>query len=447
MKCKSYICFTRIDTMITLIRGFKDILPAETPRWQRVEAVVRDLFDSFGFREIRTPILEQTELFARSIGTNTDIVEKEMYTFCDRKGDSLTLRPEATASVVRAYIQHRLYAKDPVWKLYSIGPMFRRERPQKGRYRQFYQINAEVFGVNDPRADAELILLLMTLFRRLEVSEITLHINSLGCPACRPHFTKALGSFLADHTSRLCSDCLRRRGKNPLRVFDCKVPTCKEVMADAPSILDYLCTACRTHFDAVLAALDRFHIPYERDHRLMRGLDYYTRTTFEVLTSALGAQDAIAGGGRYDQLVKGLGGPDQPGLGFAIGVDRLMEVLAGNAEPLERGPRLFIAALGRRAQMAGFEWMQDFRTKGVRTEMDFSDRSLKSQMRRADKLGASYVLIVGDRELDTGAGVLRNMDTKEQQSVALEDIVRKVTKIVGSKERAKVRGQKSEVSG
>lgn len=410
--------------MIKLVRGFKDILPTETALWQHVEGMVRELLEDFGFAELRIPVLEQTELFARSIGASTDIVEKEMYTFTDRKGDSLTLRPEATASVVRAYIEHKLYAEDPVWKLYTIGPMFRRERPQKGRYRQFYQINAEVFGLHDPRADAELILLLMKSMSRLDLSGITLHINSLGCPECRPRFKDDLRSFLANRSGQLCSDCLRRRDENPLRIFDCKVPACKETMLDAPSILARLCNECRSHFHTVQDVLNMSHIPYDTNHRLVRGLDYYTRTAFEVLAGALGAQNAIAGGGRYDGLVKALGGPDQPGVGFAIGVDRLIDLLRGRVQSFEKRPHLFIAALGVRAQDRAFQWVQDFRTQEVRAEMDFEDRSLKSQMRRADKLGVLYTLIVGDRELDDGAAVLRNMTTKEQEKVPVQGLIR-----------------------
>lgn len=409
--------------MIRLVRGFKDILPGETGLWQHVEAVARELFGQFGFAEVRPPMLEQTELFARSIGADTDIVEKEMYTFTDQGGKSLTMRPEATASVVRAYIEHKLYAKDPVWKLYTVGPMFRRERPQKGRYRQFYQINAEVFGLHDPKADAELVFLLMTLMNRLEVPGVALHINSLGCSACRPHFKEALRSFLEGRTDQLCSDCLRRRERNPLRIFDCKVATCKEVMVDAPSIVDHLCGECRKHFDTVQRALEGFRIPFQTDHRLVRGLDYYTRTTFEVLGQSLGAQDAVAGGGRYDGLVKALGGPDQPGVGFAVGLDRLIELLTGQAKGFEKRPHLFIAALGARAQDRAFKWVQDLRVEKIRAEMDFEDRSLKAQMRRANKLEASYALIVGDRELDDGAAVLRDLQTKTQDQVPLQGLV------------------------
>jgi len=410
--------------MIKLVRGFKDVLPAETALWQHVEAVVRELLEDFGFAELRIPVLEQTELFARSIGAGTDIVEKEMYTFTDRGGASLSLRPEATASVVRAYVEHRLYAKDPVCKLYTIGPMFRRERPQRGRYRQFHQINAEVFGLHDPRTDAELILLLMTFFGRLAFGGITLHINSLGCPECRPRFKDGLKSFLASRPEVFCSDCLRRKDENPLRLFDCKVPECKEAMQNAPSILDDLCEACSAHFNDVKRSLDRFQIPYQVNNRLVRGLDYYTRTTFEVLAESLGAQDAVAGGGRYDGLVKALGGPNEPGIGFAVGVDRLMELLAGRTQEFEKRPHIFVAAIGEAAQDMAFAWVQGLRLQSIRTEMDFENRSLKSQMRRAGKLGASYVVIVGDRELDEGVAIFRNMATKEQEQVILQEVVR-----------------------
>ena len=346
-----------------------------------------------------------------------------MYTFTDRGGDSLTLRPEATASVVRAYIEHRLYAKDPVCKLYTIGPMFRRERPQKGRYRQFYQINAEVFGLHDPRVDVDIMLVLTAFMNRLGLDGIALHLNSLGCPECRPQFRDALRSFLSDRSAQLCSDCMRRRHKNPLRLFDCKVPRCGETMEHAPSILDHLCEPCHAHFESVRKWLDRFQIAYQVNHRLVRGLDYYTRTTFEVLAETLGAQNAVAGGGRYDGLVKALGGPDQPGVGFAIGVDRLMELLEARVPDFEKKPHLFLAAIGEQAQDSAVPWLKALRLQGIRVETDLEDRSLKSQMRRANKLGAAFALIVGERELDEGTAVLRNMETKEQEKVPLLNLV------------------------
>jgi histidyl-tRNA synthetase len=409
--------------MIQLIRGFKDILPGEVELWQFIEKQTASLFENFGFKDIRIPIMERTELFSRSIGEETDIVEKEMYTFADRKGDLITLRPEATASVVRSYIQHRMYAADPVQKLYTIGPMFRRERPQKGRYRQFYQIDAEVFGVSSPLMDAQIVFMLMTLFDRLTVTDCTAKINSLGCPNCRPAFTAGLSRLLLEKADALCEDCARRRARNPLRVLDCKVPACKAAMADAPSILDYLCPDCRDHFDSVMRHLTILGVSFELDKRLVRGLDYYTRTAFEIQTTLLGAQSAIAGGGRYDGLVKALGGPDIPAIGFAIGVDRLAEIAAKNLPDLSRKPKLFIAALGQASQTLALEWVSKLAASGIHAEMDMAGRSLKSQMKQADRLGAAHVLIAGDAELEKGQVLLRDMATKDQVPVSVKDLL------------------------
>ncbi len=416
--------------MIQLIRGFKDILPGEVELWQHIEDTAGSLFNDFGFKEIRIPVMERTDLFARSIGEDTDIVEKEMYTFPDRKGELITLRPEATASVVRSYIQHKLYANNPVRKFYTIGPMFRRERPQKGRYRQFYQINAEVFGIASPHMDAQLIFMLMTFFMRLSVKDVTCHMNSLGCPVCRPDFKKALSRMLASVSDRLCSDCLRRSERNPLRVLDCKVPSCGEAMTGAPSILDFLCEDCGEHFNSVTASLEKLNIPFTIDKKLVRGLDYYTRTTFEIQTKSLGAQSAVAGGGRYDGLVKTLGGPDQPAIGFAIGLDRLVDIVSLNGESLIKKPELFIAALGEKSQKTAFEWICTLCAGGFHAEMDFSDRSLKSQMKQADRLGASYVLILGEKEMEEGTAVLRNMITKEQDMISIKGLVDNVKAVI-----------------
>jgi histidyl-tRNA synthetase len=416
--------------MIQLIRGFKDILPGEVELWQEIERIARELFDDFGFKEIRIPIMERTELFKRSIGEDTDIVEKEMYTFADRKGDMITLRPEATASIVRAYIQHKLYAKDPVQKFYLLGPMFRRERPQKGRYRQFYQIDAEIFGVSSPLVDVQLILMLVTLFDRLQVPDISAHINTLGCPQCRPGFKAALQDMLMSVSDRLCSDCIRRRDRNPLRVLDCKVPSCREALVDAPSILDHLCPECEDDFAQVCDSLDKLNVPYIIDKRLVRGLDYYARTTFEIQTGSLGAQSAVAGGGRYDGLVKELGGPQIPATGFAIGFDRLAEISGLKSTDYCRKPDVFVAALGEKSQSLAFEWICLLGLNGIKAEMDFSDKSLKSQMKRADRLGSSYVLILGDKELEEKAATLRNMATKEQKSVALDDVIESIKQIL-----------------
>jgi histidyl-tRNA synthetase len=409
--------------MIQLIRGFKDILPGEVELWQAVESVARQLLEDFGFKEIRIPIMERTELFARSIGEDTDIVEKEMYTFADRKGELITLRPEATASIVRAYIQHRLYAKDPVQKFYTIGPMFRRERPQKGRYRQFYQINAEIFGVQSGLADVQLIFLLVTLFSRLQVPDIKAHINSLGCPKCRPKFKAALSKFLASISDQLCSDCLRRKDRNPLRVLDCKVPACREAMVKAPAIVDFLCTDCQNDFDQVKNMLEKLGVAFVVDKNLVRGLDYYARTTFEIQTESLGAQNAIAGGGRYDGLVRELGGPDIPATGFAIGFDRLTELTGLDAAEFYQKPDVFVAVLGDKSRLQAFEWVCAFGEEGIRAELDFSGKSLKSLMKRADRLNSGYALIVGDDELEKGAVILRNMQTKAQISIPIDGLV------------------------
>jgi histidyl-tRNA synthetase len=349
-----------------------------------------------------------------------------MYTFPDRKGDLITLRPEATASIVRAYIQHKLFAKDPVQKFYLLGPMFRRERPQKGRYRQFYQIDAEIFGVESPLVDVQLILMLVTLFDRLQVPDISAHINTLGCPKCRPGFKSALQEMLLSVSDRLCSDCVRRRDRNPLRVLDCKVPACREALEDAPSILDHLCSECRDDFAEVRTSLDKLKVPYIVDKRLVRGLDYYARTTFEIQTGSLGAQSAVAGGGRYDGLVKELGGPQIPATGFAIGFDRLAEISGLQASNYERKPDIFVAALGKKSQTLAFEWTCRLGISGISAEMDFSDKSLKSQMKRADKSGAAHVLILGDKELEEGSAILRNMATKDQISVPLDNIIKTI---------------------
>jgi len=418
--------------MIQLIRGFKDILPPETAVWQSIEAVARSHFENFGFREIRPPVLEQAGLFQRSIGEHTDIVEKEMYTFAGSRDTLLTLRPEATASVVRAYIQHKMYASDPIAKFYTIGPMFRKERPQKGRYRQFYQINAEVFGVDSPYMDAQLIYMCMTFFKRLSLSGLKVHVNSLGCPKCRPAFREKLSGMLSGRSEKLCADCLRRLDKNPLRVLDCKVPTCREVVADAPSMLDFLCNECTEHFNFVKSALKKLNLDFEVDPRLVRGLDYYTRTAFEIQTEELGAQSAVAGGGRYDNLVEVLGGPPQPAIGFAIGFDRLVELFSAKFPVRENGPDVFLLPMGGPAMEKVAIWSSLLAEAGIGVEADFSGRSLKALMRRADRMGASRVLIVGDQEIERKTALLRDMKTRDQIEVPMDRLVEIVRQAVES---------------
>jgi len=415
---------------ITSIKGFRDILPEETRIWHWIEAEARRIFEVFGFQEIKTPVLEYTDLFSRSIGQETDIVSKEMYTFPDSRGRGLTLRPEATASVVRAYIQNRSYQNYPVQKLYSIGPMFRHERPQKGRFRQFHQINAELFGDPGPTSDAEVIVMAVFLLRSIGLDDVTLNLNSLGCADCRPRFREELTAYLADKKAALCEDCQRRADVNPLRVFDCKVEACGEVVSQAPTIDAFLCEACRVHFRSVQDILNDLEVPFVLNHRLVRGLDYYNRTTFEIRTEHLGAQNAVAGGGRYDGLVSLLGGPDHPAIGFALGLERAV-ALIGDAHPLEdRRPDLFIAALGGAATRAAFRWAVDLRTEGLWVEIDYPAGGLKSQMKKADRLGARHALIVGENELKTGRAAFRNMLTKEQADVELSDIVNRLKQML-----------------
>lgn len=412
----------------TSIKGFKDILPEETGTWQRLESEAREVFRSFGFQEIRPPLLEMTELFSRSIGEETDIVSKEMYSLTDSKGKGLTLRPEATASIVRAYIQHRLYLKYPLLKVFNIGPMFRHERPQKGRFRQFHQIDAEIFGDPGPRSDAEIILLAIALIKALGLSGLSLHINSLGCPKCRPRFRDELRKFLSEKTSVLCADCRRRAETNPLRVFDCKIDSCRTVVSDAPSILSVICEDCGDHFKALQAYLQMSGISFTLNPLLVRGLDYYTRTTFEVQTDRLGSQNAVLGGGRYDGLVKQLGGPDQPGIGFALGVERMVALLDEASEKVIQFPDLFLAGLGGEAEKRVFKWVTDLRQAGVWAEMEYASRGLKAQLKSADRLGAKKVVIIGDNELASGKAILRDMTTKVQKEVGLDNLIDNIKK-------------------
>jgi histidyl-tRNA synthetase len=417
---------------ITAIRGFKDILPEDARRFWEVESIARRIFNSFGFQEIRTPIMEKTELFKRSIGETTDIVEKEMYTFADRDNEFLTLRPEATASVIRAYIEHNMSAAEQITKLFTIGPMFRRERPQKGRFRQFNQIDVELFGDDKPQSDAEIIFMLMHFLTSAELSNLELEINSLGCPACRPLFSQAVIKFLKGSEEKLCPDCQRRINTNPLRVFDCKVETCASTIAKAPSILDFLCADCESHFAQVQSFLKDLRISFAINPRMVRGLDYYTKTAFEVKTNALGAQNAVAGGGRYNGLVSSLGGPEVAGIGFGVGLERLISCLPEDSMNKFKTD-LFIAALGAQAQKLAFSLTNELRRAGISAEMDYADKSLKSQLKRADKLNSSFTLIFGDKEIEEKQVLLRNMQTKDQQTIPLDGLLKSI--IIIFKER------------
>jgi histidyl-tRNA synthetase len=409
---------------IQAVRGMNDILPDQVGWWQKVESAARAVLQDFGYREIRTPVPEKLELFARSIGESTDIVEKEMYAFQDRNGEWLALRPEATASIVRSYVQHALHADSAPLKLYEIGPMFRHERPQKGRYRQFHQIDAEVFGIDSPMIDAEMMHMLGLLMDRIGIAGVVLNINTLGCPDCRKVYREILKDFLEDRGDRFCPDCLRRKDTNPLRVFDCKVERCQNLLESAPMLIDHICEDCRAHFDEVKGYLERLGTSYVINPRIVRGLDYYMRTTFEVITDRLGSQNAIGGGGRYNGLVRDLGGPDVPAIGFAIGMERLILLLQQENREEVRVPRVFIAAMGEQPRARAFLVAQKLRGRGLETEMDYEVRSLKAQMRRADKSGAQYVLILGEDELTRREIQLRDMRTKVQRVMSLDDVVK-----------------------
>ena len=414
--------------MINSIRGFNDILPLDTNIWQHVEKEAREIFAAYGFSEIRVPIVEKTGLFSRSIGETTDIVEKEMYTFADRHGESITLRPEGTAPVARAYIENKLYGADPVAKLYYMGPMFRYERPQKGRFRQFHQIGAEVFGIDDPAVDAETLEMLVAFFQRLGIEGITLHINSLGCKECRPLYKQRLLHFLHDKKSHLCQDCQRRFEINPLRTLDCKSPACIEITSTAPFILDAVCEGCKNHFEKVKEFLALSKVDFSLNPKMVRGLDYYIRTTFEITATGLGSQNAVAAGGRYDGLVKSLDGPDTPGFGFAIGMERLVMSLKdrGQGSGVRGQGLVFIILMGNKAEKAAIPLIKRLRSSGIRIERDYGNKSIKAQMKRADKLGAGFVLILGDNELASGNIIIKNMQSGEQENIPLNKVEERV---------------------
>lgn len=397
------------------IKGFADMFPPESDVFTRMENTAREVFGRCGFVELRTPLMEFTELFQRSIGEETDVVQKEMYTFPDRKGRSLTLRPEATAGVMRAYIESGLANREPVSRLFTTGPMFRYERPQKGRMRQFHQINCECLGSHSPFADAELISMLLGFLDKLGLKDVMLHINSLGCAACRPRFRDALLAYLRSVDSAcLCEDCSRRAQTNPLRVLDCKQPGCRELTDRAPKLLDYNCPECRAHFDTVLRLLEGRGLKYELDHRLVRGLDYYCRTTFEVVSGSIGAQAAVAGGGRYDGLVKSLGGPDVPGVGFACGMERLALML-GDAP--QRQKDFYLVAMDATSREQGWLLAQRLRDGGLTGEMNFSESGFRSLMRQAGKSGARKCLIIGPDEAAARSVVIKDLENGRQESV------------------------------
>ncbi len=406
--------------MMRAPRGTKDLLPGEVEKWQYVEWAARKTCETYGFKEIRTPIFEHTELFLRGIGDTTDIVQKEMYTFDDRSGRSLTLRPEGTAAVVRSYIEHHLDSEAQPVKLYYLGPMFRYDRPQAGRFRQFHQLGMETFGSDDPAVDVEIIGCTWDFFSSLGLRGLRLELNSVGCPNCRPAYTKALQEYFRPLQGSLCDDCRMRLDQNPLRLLDCKVPECQHLRAQAPAIRDYLCPDCAVHFDKVQQYLRLLGIPFCLDPGMVRGLDYYTHTAFEVTLEGLGAQSSLAGGGRYNNLVEACGGPAAPGIGAAVGLERVMLALEQQqiVLPLPAAGLVFIAtpdALSEQLRQEALCLLMELRRSGISTEMDFTARSLKAQMKQAARLGARWCVIIGPEELQEEKVLLRDMDREHRQ--------------------------------
>jgi histidyl-tRNA synthetase len=416
-------------------RGTQDVLPQESRRWQGLEAAFREVCRRYAYQEIRTPLFEETELFSRGVGEGTELVHKQMYTFQDQGGRSLTLRAEGTAPVVRAHLEHNLGSVGGTQKLYYICPIFRYERPQAGRYRQHHQFGVEAIGSPRPGIDAEVIALFHDFLGEIKLEGAVTHLSSIGCPACRPALSEALRAFFAPHIGEMCEFCQARYESNPLRILDCKVPEDVELRAGAPSALDHLCEACREHFAGVRAALDALHIPYQVDPTIVRGLDYYSRTAFEVVHPGLGAKDVLMGGGRYDGLAEMLGGPPTPGIGFGSGVERLLLVMEGSlaAGPTspklcgaswEPAPRLdvYIAAASVEARQPAALLAAELRRAGVSVDLDFTNRSLKAQMREAARLGARFAALLGEDELRENTVTLRDMDSGEQESVPRAEV-------------------------
>ncbi len=403
-------------------KGIHDILPPDIYIWQKAEATAKDMFEIYGYQEIRTPIIEYTEIFTRSIGENTDIVEKEMYTFTDRAGRSITLRPEGTASVVRSFIEHNLNNLPSPQKFYYTGAMFRYERPQKGRFRQFYQIGVEAFGESQPSLDTEIIAMLWHFLRKIKLEGINFELNSIGCEKCRPDFKNALLESLKNKLDAFCPDCQRRFILNPLRILDCKVDRCILSRQGSPLITEHLCGDCKWHFEELKERLGYLQIPYTLNPELVRGLDYYTKTTFEATSNHLGSQKAVAAGGRYDNLVQEFGGPITPAIGFAIGMERLVTLLKNEINISLPMPDFFIATIGRKPEIEGLKIAELLRGKGHQVEIHYGGASLKSQLRKADRINARYVLILGDDELQAGKIKWKNLDNKKQGEIKYEDI-------------------------
>ncbi len=410
-------------------RGTKDILPDTVGDWRYIEEKIRALCKRYGYEEIRTPVFEHTELFQRGIGEATDVVDKEMYTFEDRGGRSITLRPENTAAAVRAYLQNKLYAENALEKLFYIGSMFRYDRPQAGRMREFHQFGVEALGESNPSVDAEIILLAIDFLQSLGLKDLVLSLNSVGCPKCRPVYRQKLQDFFKDKLEDLCDDCRDRFDRNPLRILDCKEDSDKPYMQDAPKITDCLCDECNEHFHKVQELLTAAGVEYELDSRLVRGLDYYTKTAFEIKYSPLGAQSAVAGGGRYDGLIEEIGGNPTPAVGFATGLERVLLALEkqGLLPEKENSVAAFVVALGEAAQLEGFKLLNKLRNAGISALMDFAGRSMKAQMKQANKKNARFVLILGDDEVRDSVVTLKDMSNSEQRKIAIDEVINTIS--------------------
>ena len=403
-------------------KGTIDILPKDSAKWQFVEKTLRDICDAFHFQEIRIPVFEHTELYVRGVGETSDVVSKEMYTFQDKGDRSITLRPEGTAGVVRSFLEHGLYADSQPTKLYYLISCYRYEKPQAGRLREFRQFGVEMFGASSPAADAEVISLVKHIFDTLGITELTLNLNNIGCPSCRKAYNEKLRAFLEDKRDMLCGTCRERMERNPMRVFDCKVESCQALLRDAPRIYDCVCPDCKAHFDELTAYLDEMGIPYQIDKSIVRGLDYYSRTVFEFVSNSIGAQGTVCGGGRYDYLVEELGGKHCPGIGFAMGIERLLMVLenAGVPLPKQKAPRIYIAAIGKNADRKAAKLVDILRRAGIAAEKDYMDRSVKAQMKYANKINAEYALVLGEDEIAANKGQLKQMETGETKEVQLD---------------------------
>ena len=415
-------------------RGTKDILPAQIASWRFIEDKIRDICKRYGYEEIRTPIFEHTELFQRGIGEGTDVVDKEMYTFEDRGGRSITLRPENTASAVRAYLQNKLFADKSLVKLFYIGSMFRYDRPQAGRLREFHQFGIEALGEKNPAVDAEVILMAVDFLKSLGLNDLNLKINTVGCPKCRPVYRQKLQHFFSDKLNDLCHDCQTRFDKNPMRILDCKADADKDFMSEAPKIKDCLCDDCREHFDSVQKLLKAAEIDFSIDDRLVRGLDYYTKTAFEIQYTPLGAQSAVAGGGRYDGLIEEIGGSPTPAVGFAAGIERILAALEmQNLLPsVDNTSDAFIVAIGEAAETIAFELLTKIRRGGMTASMDFAKRSMKAQMKQAGKSNAKFALIIGEDEVTNNTVTVKNLANSEQQTLAVDEVVNFISKQSGS---------------